>query len=109
MKIDVSRIESIAGDDKDMIQQLFELFLDSYKNCLNRMKLAIAETDNSKRAADWHDACHEMKGSAYNLGFTDLGEFTSAAENITDTDNMQEAYEMFKFQLIEVESFIEQY
>ena len=109
MKINISRLKDIAGDDRDLIMSLFSMFLEGYNNCLKKMDEALKESNTEISTQNWHDAVHELKGSAYNLGFAELGDFCTGAESIIEKDSMHQAIEMFETQLKEVEEFMNNY
>lgn len=81
MKVNYSRIQDIAGDDTDLIKTLLELFVDSFKKCLIDMEECLT-LDASEHQKQWYESCHELKGSALNLGFEELGKFCKDIEHI---------------------------
>jgi HPt (histidine-containing phosphotransfer) domain-containing protein len=107
MHIQIDRLKEIAGDDRELIMSLFSLFLESYNKCLERMAFSLKNKADGDQI--WHDAMHELKGSAYNIGFSDLGDFCTAAEKIDSLEQKEEAIKMLKYQLSEVEDFMENY
>jgi HPt (histidine-containing phosphotransfer) domain-containing protein len=80
MEVNISRIEDIVGDDNEMKKTLLEMFLRSCDKSIDALdKSLILQGDEAKKA--WHDINHDLKGAAYNLGFTDLGDHCKKVEN----------------------------
>lgn len=81
MQVNYSRIKEIAGDDNELIKTLLELFVDTFKRCIDNMEQSL-NLPSSEGDKMWHEVNHELKGSSYNLGFEELGDFCRDNENI---------------------------
>ena len=86
MKVNITRIQEIVGDDSEMTKTLLLMFLNSCDRCIGNLSRSL--TLGSEEAQKlWHDVTHELKGAAYNLGFDDLGDYCKKIEKeILSTD-----------------------
>jgi HPt (histidine-containing phosphotransfer) domain-containing protein len=80
MQVNISRIEEIVGDDLDMKKTLLDMFVNSCDKCIGNLKNSLSLPAPAAKKA-WHDINHELKGSAYNLGFDDMGDHCAKVEN----------------------------
>ncbi len=80
MQVTTSRIDEIAGDDKELKSLLLQLFTATFEKCLKNLTESLSSEDEKKSTEAWERATHELKGSAYNLGFNELGDRCKNAE-----------------------------
>ncbi len=96
MQIVTSRLDEIAGEDKDLKKLLLQLFSATFEKCIFKLENSFTLEDEKKKKNEWHEACHELKGSAYNLGFNELGERCSKAEFFEDDDEKNKFLKILK-------------
>lgn len=89
MQVNYSRIKEIAGDDEELIKTLLQLFVDTFEKCIKEMEDSITLIPQ-EGDQEWQDANHELKGSAYNLGFEELGDYCKKVEFISDNPEEKE-------------------
>jgi PAS domain S-box-containing protein len=81
--IDFDRLEEMFGDDPDLIQSLFDLYITSTANLLKKLEVAIAASDGVAVTA----LSHEVKGTSVNLGMDRMAQIAGQMEeSCTATD-----------------------
>jgi HPt (histidine-containing phosphotransfer) domain-containing protein len=71
------------GDDPDLIQSLFDLYITSTANLLKMLEVAIAASDGVAVTA----LSHEVKGTSVNLGMDRMAQIAGQMEeSCTATD-----------------------
>ena len=80
MKLEVNkqRMEEIVGNDTETLKLLLGMLIDTFKRTIEKMHTSTGDSAEDKKI--WHDANHELKGAAMNLGFNELAEFCKIAE-----------------------------
>jgi PAS domain S-box-containing protein len=74
--IDFERLEEYFGDDPDLIQSLFDLYVSSTATLLEKLQLAIVSEDQAMVGA----LSHEAKGSSGNLGIERMAQIATQME-----------------------------
>jgi two-component system sensor histidine kinase/response regulator len=74
--IDFERLEEFFGDDPDLIQSLFDLYLTTTVTLLEKLRVAIANCDVAAVTA----FAHEAKGSGVNLGIERMAQIAAQME-----------------------------
>jgi CheY-like chemotaxis protein len=74
--IDFERLEEFFGDDPDLIQSLFDLYLSTTVTLLEKLRVAIANCDVAAVTA----LSHEAKGSGVNLGIERMAQIAAQME-----------------------------
>ena len=74
--IDFERLEEFFGDDPDLIQSLFDLYLSTTVTLLEKLGVAIANCDVAAVTA----LSHEAKGSGVNLGIERMAQIAAQME-----------------------------
>lgn len=74
MAVDLSRLELITRGNKNLKEELLRLFAETCDRFLKNLQ-------SGKTQEDFDNALHELKGAAGNLGFSELSELCSKAEN----------------------------
>jgi HPt (histidine-containing phosphotransfer) domain-containing protein len=81
--IDFDRLEEFFGDDPDLIQSLFDLYLSTTVTLLEKLRVAIANCDVAAVTA----LSHEAKGSGVNLGIERMAQIAAQMEaSCTEAD-----------------------
>jgi CheY-like chemotaxis protein len=81
--IDFERLEEFFGDDPDLIQSLFDLYLSTTVTLLEKLRVAIANCDVAAVTA----LSHEAKGSGVNLGIERMAQIAAQMEaSCTEAD-----------------------
>jgi HPt (histidine-containing phosphotransfer) domain-containing protein len=75
--IDFDRLEEMFGDDPDLIQSLFDLYISSTVSLLKNLEGAIAARDALVVAA----LSHEAKGTSVNLGVDRMAHIAANMES----------------------------
>lgn len=94
MKINLDRLNDITGGDETMNQTLLALFNKTFNRCLSAIE-GLDVTNPEAAQKPWHDAIHELKGAAGNLGFDELFE-------VCKNYDMQPVNEQLKSELISI-------
>lgn len=68
--IDLEFLMGIVENDKEFKKELLEIFSESAKLNLNKLKDAISTNDNNS----WYMAAHAFKGAATSIGAFDLSQ-----------------------------------
>jgi len=74
--VDLTNLRTMTDGDKDMELALFEEFYSSSEEAINKMASNCADGQNET----WRATAHALKGSAYNIGATALGDFCKHAQ-----------------------------
>jgi len=74
--VDLSNLREMTNGDKDLEGVLFQEFFASTKQLLTQLTQAF-ESDNPEA---WKAAAHALKGTAYNLGAQQLGDYCKTAQ-----------------------------
>jgi two-component system sensor histidine kinase/response regulator len=74
--IDFERLEDFFGDDPDLIQSLFDLYVSTTVTLLEKLRVAIANRDVEAVTA----LSHEAKGSGVNLGIERMAQLAAQME-----------------------------
>jgi two-component system sensor histidine kinase/response regulator len=74
--IDFERMEEFFGDDPDLIQSLFDLYLSTTVTLLEKLRIAIENRDVVAVTA----LSHEAKGSGVNLGIERMAQIAAQME-----------------------------
>jgi two-component system, sensor histidine kinase and response regulator len=74
--VDFARIESIAGDDKGFIDELFRAFIEGTTDTLNALRDSLAKRDFAAAARE----AHKLKGASGNIGANRLQELARQLE-----------------------------
>jgi CheY-like chemotaxis protein len=81
--IDFDRLQEYFGDDPDLIDSLFELYLSSTVTLLEKLKTAIAASD----ATGVYALAHETKGASANLGIDRMAQLGGQMEETATAGN----------------------
>lgn len=63
--------------EPEEIRELLEIFIESSKSDLDKLKMAIDQADQKMAA----DAAHSIKGASANLGFMDISSVAKSIEH----------------------------
>jgi PAS domain S-box-containing protein len=74
--IDFERLQDFFGDDPDLIQSLFDLYVSTTVTLLEKLRAAIASRDPEAVTA----LSHEAKGSGVNLGIERMAQIAAQME-----------------------------
>jgi CheY-like chemotaxis protein len=74
--IDFERLQDFFGDDPDLIQSLFDLYVSTTVTLLEKLRAAIANRDAEAVTA----LSHEAKGSGVNLGIERMAQIAAQME-----------------------------
>jgi CheY-like chemotaxis protein len=81
--IDFERLEEFFGDDPDLIQSLFDLYVSTTVTLLEKLRVAIGNRDVEAVTA----LSHEAKGSGVNLGIERMAQIAAHMEALcTEAD-----------------------
>lgn len=108
MQVSTSRIDEIAGDDKELKKLLVQLFSATFDKCLGRLEKSLTLESEKNKTQEWHDATHELKGSALNLGFNELGERCKVAETYTNDNEKAKFIKILRLISYEISKLVEQ-
>ena len=96
--IDLSRLRSIVGDDKETERTLLGLYLETANKVLNDLQGGIG---------NWQELVHELKGASANMGVEHLHIACKNAEKEEPQGEARQAlFDQIKRVIIEVESLI---
>ena len=79
--VDLTNLREMTGGDKDLERELFQEFFSSSQKLLDQLHEALT-SDNLEA---WRAGAHALKGTAYNLGATPLGDLCKKAQENFDT------------------------
>jgi len=88
--VDVERLREVAGGDKNFVQELIHLFREETLTRKSGMEKALAEKDLEALRKEAHSA----KGSAGNIGASNLQDIAAKLQHSADEKN-QEACQVF--------------
>lgn len=74
--VDLTNLRSMTDGDKELEEALFSEFCSSTEASLNAMAAYCVDGASEP----WRAAAHALKGTAYNLGATPLGELCKKAQ-----------------------------
>lgn len=104
--VDMERLHSIFGEDKNVLRKIVHLFMDSLTPLTTGLNLSI----NNKDFKEIKFLGHQIKGAALNLGVTELGQLAEKIELCTadqDIEKLRTLYDEFQLSLTEVHKFFE--
>lgn len=76
MNLDFTNLRKITGGDAILESELFQIFLDSARECLSFMRLGLKNDDETL----WRTQAHAFKGLSYSIGAEELGNLCRAAQ-----------------------------
>jgi HPt (histidine-containing phosphotransfer) domain-containing protein len=80
MNLDFTNLRKITGGDAILESELFQIFLDSSKECLMFMRQGLETGDETL----WRTQAHAFKGISFSIGADELGRLCKdAQENYT--------------------------
>lgn len=74
--IDFNLLRNLTGGDAALEKELLKVFMESADECLNGLRLALAQNDD----ALWKQHAHAFKGIGLNLGAHNLGQLCRTAQ-----------------------------
>lgn len=107
MQVTTSRIDEIAGDDAELKKLLLQLFFATYEKCMKGLEESLSIQDERKADDAWESRTHELKGSAYNLGFNELGDRCKQAEPLRGKDKGKDKFvKILKVIYLEIDKMV---
>lgn len=76
LAVDLSNLREMTDGDRDLEEALFQEFFASTEQLLIQLTQAL-ESDSPEA---WKAAAHALKGTAYNLGAQQLGDYCKTAQ-----------------------------
>ena len=74
--VNLSNLREMTDGDKELEESLFLEFFSSSEKLLNQLTQALAEDDFEA----WRTSAHALKGTSYNLGAQQLGDYCKKAQ-----------------------------
>lgn len=88
--VNLVNLREITGGDFELELSLFEEFISSSNNLVKNLEQALQNKD----CESWRKSAHSLKGVAFNLGATKLGELSKKAqENYKESNEKNEMLE----------------
>lgn len=96
-----SRVKEQLGDDKEVITEIIEIFLEDYPTEINALHLALEDNDIEKLS----EVAHGLKGELGNLGLYNGYELALRIEKVakSDTFNFEHAQSLLTELTVEME------
>lgn len=82
--MDLKALGESLGLDQDEFLEIVEIFLESAASDIKKLEDAII----AKNSEALSEAAHSLKGSAGNLGFTEISKISASIENQARKDNI---------------------
>lgn len=104
--VDLTNLREMTDGDKDLETALFQEFFSSSEKLLDELNQALA----SNNTEEWRRAAHSLKGTSYNLGAAQLGDYCKAAqegnlapheEKASLYETIASEYELVKYYLLQ--------
>lgn len=84
-----------------------QLFAATFEKCLLTLEDTLNIQDERKAQDIWESKTHELKGSAYNLGFNELGDRAGHAEKLKGKDKGKDKFvKILKVIYLEVDKML---
>lgn len=74
--VNLDNLHEMTGGDKDLEQELFQVFISSSDKCLSELKTNTA----TGQEEEWRVQAHAWKGMSLNLGAEALGNLCATAQ-----------------------------
>ncbi len=88
--MDFKELGANLGLEEDEFIELVELFITTASGDLDKLE-AACENDNANKASE---AAHSLKGSAGNLGFTEISNVAAIAEKTANQNNLEDTRQL---------------
>lgn len=83
--VDLTNLREMTDGDKELEQELFAEFFNSSASAIETLGQHCADGESKP----WYSAAHALKGSAYNLGATQLGDLCKKAQESHAASKME--------------------
>jgi HPt (histidine-containing phosphotransfer) domain-containing protein len=92
LPVDMSRLEEIAGDDPEFIQELLDTFIESTQELMQPLRDGVAAGD----CASVQRESHRLKGSSANIGAGTLQAYSYELEKLGRAGSLDRAAEILQ-------------
>lgn len=102
--VDLGFLQKVTNQDTEFEKELYEIFVDSSQNNIDKMTKAIEDEDDE----NWYMASHSFKGAASSVGAFDLSKTLEEAQvhQSKNYDEKREILENIKHKLSLVLDFL---
>jgi len=85
-KIDLSYIKKLVGDNEQLVNKILNSFKSTYATSIENIKKGLSKENFD----EIYTNAHTLKGTAFNIGFNEIGEIAKAIEMASKNKDIEE-------------------